>query len=330
MLSIPAMASTAAAFLALPAVAGAAPLDAARARAVFSEARAMTDADRGKLWNRKLEAPLLLVDHATRKAIANQSDATGALTEHDGVFVGQVPANISVSEASLDWAGMHWTVLQWPLPEQLHVRRGRVAHALLRRALPELGLPTTAAEPAHLATGDGRTWVRLEWRALRQALLTPEKSDRRSALEDDLIFRAYRRSLIPSAAAAESSAELAEGLAAYTGLKLSGLPEHVLPDRAALRIEREEVGSRIAEAFGHVSGLAYGLLLDEHASGWRRRVKTGGDLGELLRQRLQVRIPDDLEKHARVRAGRHGIAAVMARDDRRGDTRLVRGGQPAW
>lgn len=75
---------------------------------------------------------------------------------------------------------------------------------------------------ANTATALGRTLMRMEWRALAVALRA-RKADRRRAIRDALSFRAWRRQLAPDAAASENALELTEGMAEYTGKRLSGV-----------------------------------------------------------------------------------------------------------
>lgn len=141
-----------------------------------------------------------------------------------------------------------------------------------------------AASPAnaHLQSRDGRVWLLLEWRALEVAL---EESgpQRKQSLSDALAFRAYRQSLFPKAAEEERALEMNEGLAEYTGVKLStrSLPEMVVVSACGLRQARGR--SALARSFAYVSGPAYGALLDSSGMEWRSRVKMEPDFAALLR-----------------------------------------------
>src|SRR5205085_10583441 len=139
-----------------------------------------------------------------------------------------------------------------------------------------------------------------EGRALGEALVR-QGAAQHEAIGDALVFRAYRRSVTPGAAAEERSLELSEGLAEYTGYRLSGWPAGVLADRVAQRLEREDGGDTFTRSFAYASGPAYGVLLDESGASWRRGLTSSSDLGAMLAKRAGVTLPASLEAEARRR-----------------------------
>ena len=80
---------------------------------------------------------------------------------------------------------------------------------------PQLGLTAASLESEHLDATDGRYWLRLEWRALVQAL-RQSGEPRNLAVRDALAFRQTRRMLYGANVESEHGQEIAEGLAAYT------------------------------------------------------------------------------------------------------------------
>src|SRR5438046_7411128 len=96
-----------------------------------------------------------------------------------------------------------------------------MAQELWHRVQNEIGFPSSGAANNHLDSRDGRVWLQLEWRALAAAL-TSRGKQRRRAITDALLFRAYRRTIFPQAASQEREMEMHEGLAEYTGVTLSG------------------------------------------------------------------------------------------------------------
>ena len=93
------------------------------ARAVFDQAEAICQADDGALWGVSLCGPVLIVDPATRQAVASQPGDSDALTETDGVFTGVLPDDVMIANTAVEWDGVRWTMLMAPLPEE--ARRGR-------------------------------------------------------------------------------------------------------------------------------------------------------------------------------------------------------------
>jgi hypothetical protein len=169
----------------------------------------------------------------------------------------------------------------WPPPTIRHARNRLLLHELFHRIQEEVGLAAENPPNGHLDTRDGRIWMRLEMRALAEALAS-QGSGRTAAIRDALDFRERRRSLFPEAAAGEDALERNEGMAEYTGLVLSGLPVEVVADRAAVELERREASDSFSRSFAYATGPAYGVLLDESGQPWREALVSGATLGELL------------------------------------------------
>lgn len=138
------------------------------------------------------------------------------LTTRDGVHSARLPEGVPAANTAVDWSGARWTMILWPLPDEPAERTRLLAHEMWHRVQNGLGLPASMPTNAHLDSEEGRIWLRLEWRALREAL-SGQGEPRRSAVADALLFRARRRSIFGAAAAEERALELNEGLAEYTG-----------------------------------------------------------------------------------------------------------------
>src|SRR4051794_35256182 len=105
--------------------------------------------------------------------------------------------------------------------------------------------------------GSGSRWSG----ALERALRTTGPA-RRDAIADALLFRSYRRSLFPAAAKNETALELNEGLAEYTGVKLSSADLQEATLRADLILRQARNNPTFTRSFAYISGPAYGALLD--------------------------------------------------------------------
>lgn len=289
------------------------PIPLAAAARAFREAEEAAVADGGTLWGHSLVAPILLADPATRAVIANQPDEQERLVERDGVFVGTLPPEIGIANTATEWAGVRWTMVMWPLPENRYARTRLLLHECFHRIQPVLGHGGGDPLSGHLDTEAGRTWLRLEMRALAEACVRREGA-RRQAIEDALVFRARRRALFPDAAVPEASFERNEGLAEYTGLKLCGLPDWVLADRAAQKLEHDESAASFVRSFAYATGPAYGVLLDELGVEWRPALDAKSDLAALLAGALGWQAPSELGRAAEVGARRHDGAVVAAEE----------------
>jgi hypothetical protein len=307
-------------FSAASAAAQASSLDATAAGRYFAEARALCARDGGRLWGRSLCGPMMFADPQTRAVVASEPDGEGLLKRSGDVHVGALPPNVNIANTAVEWAGVNWMLVMSSAIPADKVRRGRLLmHELWHRRQAELGFNASGAANDHLDTREGRVWLQLEWRALASALGSRGR-ERRRAVEDALLFRERRRSLFPRAAAEEREMEMHEGLAEYTGVRLSGSPD---PLRLVIDANLAEESRResFVRSFAYASGPAYGLLLDEAAPGWARRLKGVDDLAELLRKSLRLGRPRGDERAASERARAYGGEELSASERRREEER---------
>jgi hypothetical protein len=259
-------------------------------RTVFLEARKICEADHARLWGRSLCGPMLLADPGARRLIANQPDSEKQLKKVDGLWTAPLPRDLSPANTAQQWAGIEWTMLVWPLPEDPVVRRRLLAHEMWHRIQSDLMIPMMNGDNPHLDTEQGRVTLRLEFRALAVALQSPPQA-RRPAIRDALAFRAERRRLFPDALNQETALENNEGLAEWTGITLDGTSreQKIRTVLDQLRTARPSY----VRSFAYVTGPAWGLLLDDAAPGWHRRLGARVDMSSLLAEALKIN-PDPL------------------------------------
>ena len=209
-------------------------------------------------------------------------------------------------------------MILWPLPDDKAERSVTLMHESWHRIQADLGLPTADPTNVHLDTLPGRYWLQLEWRALARALGSTG-DEQSQAMEDALRFREFRRALFQAARTDESKLELNEGLAEYTGFKLSGLTD---AEQRRLLIKHFEtyptMFATYVRSFAYLTGPAYGLLLDQHAASWLRKIKPGDDLDEVLATALGLKLMPQSEAAARQRAARYDGEKLWAAETARG------------
>ncbi len=264
-------------------------IDTKLASQYFQQLKQTSDRDAGKTWGLALYGPMMFVDPGSGNVVTNQADLEHKLTPQDGVFVGTLPREISAANTDIEWAGVHWTMVMWPVSDFRQPRERLLLHECFHRLQKKLGLPARDAVNAHLDTLDGRIWIQMEWRALERALRQTGPA-RQAAIADALLFRSYRRSLFLDSASNENALELNEGLAEYTGVKLSSSDLQETAVRADIILRQARNNPTFVRSFAYVSGPAYGALLDLSGRLWRVNLKPSADLGQLLQQRYGIRI----------------------------------------
>ncbi|RUL74529.1 hypothetical protein EKH80_13690 [Dyella choica] len=304
--------------------ADATPFEPGQAKAWFDEAHRQCSIDHGRLWGASLCGPMMFVDPSTRRIIASQADAQGRLKPEQDVFIGRLPDEVSMSNSSLEWAGVSWAQMLWPMPADAGERRIIMAHESFHRIQPRIGLapPPLAPPPGggndHLDALQGRYLMQLEWRALDQALAATDEKARRGHIEDALLFRAARHQQFPNAAATERALERNEGLAEYTGVTVGALSpvERVALARKDLAV-REQTPSFV-RSFAYATGPAYGLLLDRYLPTWRLQIRANDiGLSELLATALSYHPVTASEEEIQTRATAYHGAALLASEQLR-------------
>lgn len=237
--------------------------------------------DKTPLWGISLWGRIILVDPTKRSAIANQRDPDGKFEERDSLFYGTLPDQFTPSNTSIEWGGEQWSMVMTPLPASPFSRTRSLAHESFHRLQKQLNLNVEDPIPSHLDTEAGRVWLRLELRALAQALRTSGKESR-AAVQDAMAFRATRQKLFPGAKTREAALEIQEGLPEYTGtvLALKNSGESIL--RMARATEDFEDNSSLTRSFAYATGPALGILLDRYQPGWRKSVTRETNLAAIL------------------------------------------------
>lgn len=301
--------------------------DEAAAARQLREAAALCERDAGALWGVSLCGPMMIVDPASRRIVANAPDPQGALHERGGVWTGDMPAGVGLANTAKTWNGRLWTMLVWPLPTNERGRGLLLMHEAFHRVQPGLGLATTERNQDQLATLDGRLSFRLELRALRKAVAA-DGAAAEAAYRDALHFRAWRHARFPGSAANEDALEANEGLAEYTGWKLSGL----ISDRARLdrRLAGGDQSRSYARSFAYLTGPAYGALLDRFNPGWpadavRLKALPLPPASRGVRGAGTLRLVGATYGYAAIRAEESTLAADRARAEARWRRTLIDG-----
>ncbi len=300
------------------------PIDLAEARAAFEQLQSLSDEDGGALWGVPIAGPMVFVDPSTRFIVANAPDAEGALSAaEDGIWTGTLPPEVNVANTAVTWSGVRWAMVMWPLPDDPPQRGLLLMHESFHRVQDDLGFQLAMRDNAHLDEARGRIWLRLEWRALAQALEAddPLASE---ALRDALTFRANRHAITPSAAEEEIAVELNEGLAEYTGVRLSGYSPDDQIRRTVNLLRAYDGASTLSRSFAYPAGPAYGLLLDRARPNWREHIAKARDMATILAKAIHFQ-PDVADEDAvRARAVKYEGEMIIAAENERQQTRDAR------
>jgi hypothetical protein len=243
------------------------------------------------LWNLDLYGPILLVDPHTGKIYSNAVDSAGVLKQDGKVFTGILPDNINIANTALAWNGKYWAMIMLPLPENKAERLDLFSHELFHRSQPALGFHMTNSDNNHLDVRDGRVYLRLEMEALRHALtdtIIPVSFDH---LANALFFRKTRYSLSPGAESNENSLELNEGLAAYTGIMMSGRSKLDTKNYFEKKLKDFQNWPTFVRSFAYLTTPLYGFILNRSKSNWNLQITDTTQLTDYFVKAFNLSVP---------------------------------------
>lgn len=210
-----------------------------------------------QLWNISLNAPILLIDHLKNKMYVTAIDSGKIQPLKEEEWDNKVPLANSIFDYK---GGKYVTIIHAALMNtSCEGRINLLSHEIFHLHQNDLGIKNTISVNYHMDEVQGRALLQIEMKALQHAL-----EHDTVGLYEALYIRAYRQSLNPSNN--EDLYELNEGLAEYTGVKLSAanMTEYV-KNRLNYNIKRG-----YTNAFGYLTGSAYATLLDDLYPQWKK------------------------------------------------------------
>lgn len=270
-------------------------IDLKRAQAYFQEIKTAVERDNGELWGIKLDGSFMFVDNISGEIIANKQDNFNSLKEIDGIYFGKLEQNVGIANTSFNWHDETWTMVIWQhIPENKYNRISLFMHEMWHSVQDEIGLPSSPSKNNHLDELWGRILLRMEWHALLEALKNDVVKD--STIQEALIFRNCRRELFPGKTIAENNFEMHEGIAAYTGIKLSEMPFDIIVKELENKLDYYESQKRYLMTFAYLSGPLYGFLIHQKNPQWNKELNRDSDLGQILAQYYKIELPVNLKK----------------------------------
>lgn len=276
--------------------------------------------DGGSLWGLPLATPLLIVDPATRRAISDAPDTAGLMKRVGNLYEAELPRDMALANTSVAWAGRTWAMVLSPLPADSIERGILLMHEVWHSVQARAGIPLATPDNPHIETASGRTWLKVEARALAAALAANGVA-RREAMTDALAARMARRVAAPGSDVTERQLELSEGLAEFTGIATVASPgDQVRLARA--RLERLEGDGPLMRSFPYATGTAWALLLEMTDPGWRSYLTAYTDLAIMAAEAMHVDPAALGRSDARFSA--YGLTELRAGEEARQAVRAAR------
>ena len=300
------------------------PIDLEKAHQYFMEAKELSAKDNGRLWGINLYGPMMFVDPQTRFIVTNEADSLGLLEQKGNVFVGYLKPEDGIANTATRWAGKFWMMIMWnSLSDDELERTNLMMHELYHCIQDKIGLTIQWDKNGHLDEMQARIFMKMEWNALEAAIFS-KRNDRKHAIQDALNFRNYRQKLFPGSKENECKLEMNEGLAEYTGFKLSLLKTEDQLNYFKTTTQNRKEAKSYVRSFAYVSGPLYGYLLDEVSDSWRKKLNPDSDLGALLKDCYKIKLKDNNQQAIELISVKYNYDKVLSFELKREEEKSLR------
>ena len=257
------------------------------------KAKEILTTDNGKLWNLDLwSSKILVIDYDN--TIYSLEKLDGSETKDSILFYTKFKDNeLSFTNTTQDYKGTKYATV---MIHSLKDNSATIIHELFHLAHFNINTNLKANPIPYLDKFDARLLLRVEYQALKNALqFANENADANtvaSYVTDALIMRKIRQTKYRTFLDEEIELETVEGLANYTGIKMSTVSNKY--KRAIDEINEREAADTYTRPFPYATGPAYGLLFDYLKMDWRLELnKVYNYLEVYENQHLEDTIPND-------------------------------------
>jgi len=232
------------------------------------KAKYLLDKDNGKLWNGSLWSDYVLVLDDDNVVYTLNSQLSNA--QKDGLLYYKTiePNTLQHTNTNQDFEGKKWAIVQ-----NSYVTAADSCQTIIHELfhlfhLKQMNLSGNIVE--HLDDHKARILLRTEFEALRNCLHAIQKKndiDAKQFLSDAMFFRTEREKKFKKVNHFALELETLEGLASYTGYKLSAHSN--LYQIAIEELYGRDQPTGLNRSFAYATGLAYGLVFDYFNMEWR-------------------------------------------------------------
>lgn len=221
-----------------------------------------------KLWDVNLWSDKILVIDYDYTIYTLDSSIDGETKDSILYFTKADPTKLSFTNTTQDYNGKHYATVTI---ESVADSSSTIIHELFH--LVHLKDKHLKADPiSYLDEYEARELLRLEYAALRNTLEMIKQNQNiekiSTSFGDAFLFRKLRQSKYSSTLKDELELETVEGLANYTGIKLSSVSNKY--SQTIEEINGREEADTYTRAFAYATGPAYGLIFDYLGINWKK------------------------------------------------------------
>lgn len=262
-----------------------------KASSYFKSIEELCNKDNGKLWGKNLYGPLMFVDRESRRIYANMPDKEGLLKFKDGIYTGLYPKEWIISNIDKDYGGVLFAIVPIPPEENVYKIKARAVNELFKCFQRTRGINYEMIDTRHMNQKNARLWLKLEWKALRNAIDNTGEV-RLQSIRDALIFRGARRELYNNFQTDENKLETYEGLASFTATLLCSNSNEEFMGHLIEQYNMVYAFQSYSLAFGIFNGAIYSSFLHDKGFDFTSLTTKNVDLGELTRNLYKIELPE--------------------------------------
>jgi hypothetical protein len=282
----------------------------------FKSIEDICNRDSGKLWGKNLYGPIMFIERASRRIIANYADNEGLLKGKDGIYTGLYPKELLISNSSVKYGGSIYAMA--PLPEENDDFRikTRAIRSLFHLFQNDEGIISSSFNANNMDEKEARLWIKLEWKALRKAI-NSEGEIRQLAIRDALIFRGSNRELYHKFADEETRFETYEGLATFTYTLLCTNSQEEFKTRLFENLDRIYLMQSYSRSYGFIHGALYATLLYDKGFDFKTIRTDNFDLGKAVEDLYNIDLPSICRDVAGSLALNYDINLINTEEEKR-------------
>jgi hypothetical protein len=282
----------------------------------FKSIEELCNKDNGEIWGKNLYGPLLFVDRASRRIYANMPDKDGLLKLKDGIYTGLYPEEWIIGNNDKDFGGVVFAIVNIPMEENAFRIETRAISELFKCFQKTRGFVPVRVNIRHMNQKNARLWLKLEWKALRNAINNTGEASQQ-ALRDALIFRGARRELYKEFQIDENRSEVNEGLANFTSTLLFSKTDEEFKTRLLEQIDMVYGFSSYTFSSGSLNGSLYSYFLREKGFDFLSIPNHDVDLGNIARGIYKIELPEICRDVAGSIALNYDIDGIYREEDQR-------------
>jgi hypothetical protein len=286
------------------------------AKKYFARIETACKNDTKKLIGKNIYGPLMFVDRPTRRIFANQPDKEGLLKVKDGIYMGDYPRELVIDNRPQLLGGTLFAMVLLPPQDDNFRIQTRAFRTLYHLYQESFGVEPSFFNIKNLDEKNARLWLKLEWRALRKAIIDTGEL-RVQEIRDALIFRNTRRELYPMAVNDEVKFENYEGLVTFISIAMYEDSVGGVKKRLIENLDYIYPFQSYSRVYGQIHGALYAWLANEKGFDFKSLTSDTTDLGNKVKSIYNIQLPSICRDVAGSLALSYDVESIYREEEQR-------------